>query len=485
MRKFLPFILGTLTIVAVLGMFPKYSYNDPDTFWHIELGRYMLEHGVVLHHAIDTYAGDRLPYVPHEFGFQIAIAFLYDLFGWPGIYLLTAVSLFMLIAGLYRLTEVSRKEMGLPPEPPALVVVLVLAVAVCVYCYYFTSRPQMVSAGLVVWYFVYLREWRFRSGAKDVALLLLLSVLIANVHAGVWPVIACFTGMSVLEDIAGKRWTVKRMLAYAAVLASGLANPGGWRSILYILTVTRHHYNLQISEWNPIAFASLEDLPRMLALLAFAAFLPFSLHRKLFRYLLMLGVLYLGVSNYKQNLFLWLFLPYFAATAIEAYPKLAVGAVRHGKRLLLACAAFGLALQTGNAFLFPTGLNSAMYPVQEMTYILGHTPEGVRPKVMSSYGSSGYVMFRGGDVLCDGRQDPFITDASRSAYGWNAFERSMFGFSERLPEIVRTDRPDYVIAKKDVSELLLADWTKRYGEPVFKGNYGSVYRISGLSADGS
>lgn len=30
-----------------------------------------------------------------------------------------------------------------------------------------------------------------------------------------------------------------------------------------------------------------------------------------------------------------------------------------------------------------------------MDYILQHTPEGTRPKVLAHYGSSGYVMFRG------------------------------------------------------------------------------------------
>ena len=55
---------------------------------------------------------------------------------------------------------------------------------------------------------------------------------------------------------------------------------------------------------------------------------------------------------------------------------------------------------------------------------------------MAPYGASGYVMFRGGDILCDGRQDPFITEHSVGALGWNAFQRSMYGYGEYLPEIV-------------------------------------------------
>lgn len=61
------FLYGIFVIAAILLMFPKFSYNDPDTFWHIELGQYMIGHGQVLHHAIHTFYGDKLPYVPHEF----------------------------------------------------------------------------------------------------------------------------------------------------------------------------------------------------------------------------------------------------------------------------------------------------------------------------------------------------------------------------------------------------------------------------------
>lgn len=80
-----------------------------------------------------------------------------------------------------------------------------------------------------------------------------------------------------------------------------------------------------------------------------------------------------------------------------------------------------------------------------------------------------------GDVLCDGRQDPFVTKDSLGVLGWTAFERSMHGFSEYLPEIVNYDHPDYVITSKKVSYKLLKEWTQKFGQPVFTGTYGSVF----------
>ncbi|KWX80232.1 hypothetical protein AMQ84_04425 [Paenibacillus riograndensis] len=474
--KLSKWLYALLIIGTLLLMIPKFSYNDPDTFWHIEVGQYMIDHGQVLHHAIHTFYGDKLPYVPHEFGFQILVAPLYKVFGWPGVYILTAGCLFFLILGLLRLGKLSRKELGLV-EDHVLLLPFVLLVSCWIYYNYFKGRPQMISSFMIVWFFIYLREYQYSSKSRYAAAMLILSLAIANFHAGVWLVIAVFTGMAFLESLYNKTMTLRKTAVFVLVWLIGMLNPGGIKSLLFILTVTKKNFNLLINEWKPIQYSSLENLPIMLLLLFFACTLPYALRRNPFRYLFMLGILYLGVSNFKQNLFMWLFIPYFAAIFFEAIPianlRIPVQVFRKGTlRLLLAA---GLLLNVVFIFIFPPIIDARNYPVDEMNYILQHTSEGIRPKVLASYGSSGYVMFRGGDVLCDGRQDPFITKASLGVYDWTAFERSMYGFSEYLPEIVDYDHPDYVIVANGTSHKLFGEWVKKFGQPVYKGQYGSVF----------
>lgn len=110
-------VIPAAIALIVLFLFPANSYNDPDTFWHIENGRYMTDHKTVLHHAIHTFYGDSLPYIPHEYGFELIEGALYQAFGWPGTYLLTAVSFALLMIGLFRLMKVSRQELGLEDMP--------------------------------------------------------------------------------------------------------------------------------------------------------------------------------------------------------------------------------------------------------------------------------------------------------------------------------------------------------------------------------
>lgn len=470
---------AALTAILVLLLFPANSYNDPDTFWHIENGRYMIEHHSVLHHAIHTFYGDRLPYIPHEVGFQLIEASLYMAFGWPGIYLVTAGCFFLLMAGLYRLMLVSRQESGLGGFPVSGAFLLAL-IGSWVYYGYFTSRPQMISSFLIVWYVVWMRRYRMTGKLRYAAGMIAASAAIANVHTGVWLVIAVFSAMQIIETLIERSGRLRDIAVYAAAALAGLANPGGYRSLFYILVVSKNDYNKLINEWKPIDFGNWENIPIVLLLLFFAFILPFSLRKNVFRLLLAVGIVYLGVQNFKENLFLWLFVPYFAAIALDQAPLLRLTTkIRYSfKPRWTACGlAAGLLVNAVIVFASPPRVDAKQYPVDEMTYILDHSPAGERPRVLARYGSSGYVMYRGGDVLCDGRQDPFITDDSKGAFGWNAFERSMYGFSDRLPAIVREDRPDFVIAQSNVGDKLLAQWTDAFGQPVYQGRYGSVFVI--------
>ncbi|WP_178381911.1 hypothetical protein [Paenibacillus sp. P32E] len=66
--------------------------------------------------------------------------------------------------------------------------------------------------------------------------------------------------------------------------------------------------------------------------------------------------------------------------------------------------------------------------------------------------------------------------------GWTAFERSMYGFSEYLPEIVAYDHPDYVIVSNGISRKLFEGWVNQFGQPVYKGENGSVFDFTKTTA---
>jgi hypothetical protein len=480
-------VYAAIFLAMFILMDANSSRNDPDTFWHIEVGKEMIAQGKVIDTAIHTYAGENLHYVPHEAGFQWIVGGLYNLWGWTGVHLITLLSIFILTWGLYRLMEISRKEMDLPRMHPFLVYFVLPLFMLIIYLTYFKIRPQMISAGLVVWFAVWLRRFSMNASVKKAGLLGILSLIIANVHTGVWAVIIVLFMMQVFERVWEKKLNRYDLAALIFIILGGFANAGGWNSLTYFLTLSGSPFTKMIDEWTPISFSS--NYIAFIVVILFVLSAMYSLKQRPFRFMLFIGMLYLGLSSYKQFLYLLLFLPYYMAVIVDRFKWLhAFRTLEPYIRLkyVLPLLVTGLLVNFSTAMFTAYSQPVKKFPVEEMNYILQKNNSSGRPKVLSDYGSSGYVMFRGGDVLADGRFDPFILDATKGVHQWTAFERSVNGFrSGYLMDVIRTDRPDYLIlqapdSKKTINSLStieLDEVKRQLNVPDFTGSFGRVWDL--------
>jgi hypothetical protein len=480
-------VYAVIFLTMFIFMDANSSRNDPDTFWHIEVGKEMIKQGKVIDTAIHTFAGENLSYVPHEVGFQWIVGGLYSLWEWNGVHIFTLLSVFILTVGLYRLMEISRQEMDLPPMHPVLVYIALPFFMLFIYLAYFKIRPQMISAGLVVWFVVWLRRFAMDASVKKAGVLGILSLILANVHTGVWAVIAVFFIMQVFERIWGKKLNRYDLIALIFIVIGGLANFGGLQSLTYFLTLNESPFTLMIDEWKPISFSS--NYISFVTLIVFVLSAAFSLKGRPFRLMFFIGMLYLGLASYKQFLFLVLFLPYYVAVIVDRYNWLRVfKSLEPYMRLkiVLPLIVLGLMLNFSTVLLTPYKQPITKYPVEEMNYILQTYNSEGRPKVLSTYGSSGYVMFKGGDVLADGRFDPFILNVTKGVHQWTAFERSVNAFKSRyVMDVIRSDSPDYLILPApDLKEIVnslkkveLDEVKQQLHEPDFTGSFGQVWDL--------
>ncbi|MFD0696832.1 hypothetical protein ACFQZT_22455 [Paenibacillus sp. GCM10027628] len=480
-------VYAALFLVVFIFMDANSSRKDPDTFWHIEVGKEMITQGKVIHTAIHTFAGGNLPYVPHEVGFQWIVGGLYSLWEWNGVHLFTLLSVFILAWGLYRLMEISRQEMGLPRMHPFLVYVALPVFMFYIYLAYFKIRPQMISAGLVIWFAVWLRRFSMNATVKKAGVLGLLSLILANVHTGVWAVIAVLFMMQILERIWEKKLNRFDLVALISIIIGGLANFGGLKSLTYFLTLSKSPFTQIIDEWKPVSFSN--NYIAFIIVVTFVLTAMYSIKQRPFRLMLFIGMLYLGLASYKQFLFLVLFLPYFVAIIVGRFKwSKAFRSLEPyiGLKYVLPLIVTGLLLNFSADVFTDYKQPLTKYPVEEMNYILQKNNSGGRPKVLSDYGTSGYVMFRGGDVLADGRFDPFILEATKGVHEWTAFERSVNGFrSGYLMDVIQSDRPDFLIlqtpdSKKNVHSLSaveLDEVKQQLGKPDFTGSFGQVWDL--------
>src|SRR5574340_1340220 len=92
-----PLVIGALTYLASLLSADR-LLADPDTYWHVAAGRWMLEHGTVPAHDPFSHSIPQAPWTAHEWLSEIILAATYSAGGWPGIVVISALSFALTLA---------------------------------------------------------------------------------------------------------------------------------------------------------------------------------------------------------------------------------------------------------------------------------------------------------------------------------------------------------------------------------------------------
>src|ERR1051325_8040760 len=85
-------ILFALLVYANVTPLPLHTLEDPDTYWHIVLGRWIIDHAAVPRHDLFSFTMQGAPFVPFEWLAEVAIAAIHDHLGWAGLAAATALS---------------------------------------------------------------------------------------------------------------------------------------------------------------------------------------------------------------------------------------------------------------------------------------------------------------------------------------------------------------------------------------------------------
>src|SRR2546430_14683533 len=87
----LPLIFGLAVYVPLLFA-ARAVLGDPDTYWHIAIGRWIIAHREVPHQDVFSFSMPGAPFTPPEWLAALALAWLYDRVGWGGLVAATAPS---------------------------------------------------------------------------------------------------------------------------------------------------------------------------------------------------------------------------------------------------------------------------------------------------------------------------------------------------------------------------------------------------------
>jgi hypothetical protein len=203
----LPLLVALATFVAVLASGSN-LLGDPDTYWHIVVGRWILAHHAVPHVDPFSYSMAGAPWVPHEWLAETVFAPLYDRWGWNGLVVATAASfaatLAILTRALLRWLEPIHALAG-------------VATAWGLALSHLLARPHILTLPIMVLWFAALVEARERNRAPPLWLAALMT-LWANLHGGYalgLAFAAVFAGEALIAApsraariVALKQWTI-------------------------------------------------------------------------------------------------------------------------------------------------------------------------------------------------------------------------------------------------------------------------------------
>jgi hypothetical protein len=458
-RAALPWLVGAGVYVLLLTLGLK-LLNDPDSYSHIAVGRWIMAHGAVPVSDPFSFSMHGAPWITFEWLSQVVYAAVYALSGWPGVVVLAAASI-ALAVGL--LTRFLLRELS--PTPALLMVVAAVTLAAP----HMLARPHVLTLPIMVAWAAALVRCMDRHAPPPYWALPLL-VLWANLHGSVVLALGLI-GPAVLEALLDRKrseWprVLLRWLPFTALaVAACCLTPYGPGSLLMPLTTLGLGPALGwITEWRPQDFGHFGTFEFLLLAGIFA--LSRGMTLPVVRALVVLGLLHFALAQVRNADLLAMLAPLYLAAPLArqfgARPEDDAAGPAHGMNLTGLGAILGV-------IIVATGLAL----VRDVRPALRNTPEAAVANaglakagpVLNDYSFGGYLIFAGIPTFIDGRGElyggQFITRFNR-----DVSLADLPDFLELLDQykfgatLLAPDTPAVALLDR------LPDWQRVYGDDV-------------------
>lgn len=474
----IPRLFTGILLVALFTMTVR-EITDPDFWWHLSAGQYMLENATVPHVDPFSFTTRGKEWITHEWLSEVSLFALYRIGGFPLLTLLFSGIITAAFALVYMRSE------GRPYLAGFALLLGALATAPT-----WGVRPQMLTVFLLSIYLFLLDRYSYTHAVRYLLPLPPLMLLWVNLHSGYaigLVAIATYLFAAFAERVpflsraAGRddpvapeptftSRTVRHLLPILGVSALAvLLNPNGARMFVYPFeTLTSAAMQRYIQEWFSPDFHQTEWLPFAFLLLALIATSLLARARVPLAHTLLIVLLGLLALRSARNI------PLFALVAIPALSaQLAAwiplrASAKPTPRLLqlvnsflLGALALVALLRIGTVLLNQSSLERQKFPTAAVEWIQQNRPA---PNLYNSYGWGGYLIWKlypDYKVYIDGRADvhgdAFIEDflnIYRGAPGWQT------GLAARDVRLVLVE-PDAPLVANLSSDPL---WTRVFSD---------------------
>ena len=373
-----------------------YPAGDPDTYWHLASGQWMLDHREILRADIFSSTVRGQPYSLGEWLGEVLQALAFDAGGWAGLAIFRAVLVWV---GAFFVARLARRT-GAPLVSALLVVIW----AIVVFKTRWTDRPALFS--FILFPVVLDLLYTARAGSRRALLAIPPLILLwANLHGGYAVGIALVFAFAVEAVIRRQPARASFAVALIACIALSFLDP----ETFGVAGAAGHAL-------APPRFIAEEAPPDVLepSGFVFAAFVLATLGIALLDggglldALVLLPLLWLALSAQRHLVFfVFAATPFVAAGAARAYARLLPRARTVRPLPAPAAAALALLLSSGalvSAIGAPVAPDERAYPAAAVAAL--KTGSGT---LLNEYDWGGYLIYRVPErpVFVDGRLFPF------------------------------------------------------------------------------
>jgi hypothetical protein len=405
--------------------------QDPDTFWHIKTGQWILDHAQFPTVDFFSYTAAGKPWIATEWLSQIFFAAAYNLGGWRAVVILTALADagVMALLCLYLLKNLRFS-----------IAIGWVALTEFLISPHLLARPHIFSFVLLVIWMIKLldtydhSEFNFRSLLAFVPLM----VLWANLHGSFTfglAMIYIFAGYRLCENAIQSRYAVcwRILVIMSAVTISACLTPYGIKPALMTKEVLDLKYTIsQIDELHPPDF---QRFPILLVFLVgiFSGMAGFGVRLRGPRLIAFAVIVAVGLSYTRGLVMFFLLAPLILAQPMSksvsylatefSSAQILSGAANAdpvlrflSKRLRAipaACLAFGIVVTTTAWWRADFAPAKSSAPQAALDYVRRANITG---NVFNSYNFGGFLIFSGIPTFVDGRALPFGDDFLRKYF---------------------------------------------------------------------
>jgi len=446
------------------------SANDPDVFWHLRTGEWILQHHAVP--RVDpfswTLAGK--PWQAYSWLFELIVFKLFQSQGLVGIVTYTSAMVAAITAALFFMIKRLQGDFSVA-------VVITLAAAASL-AHLYMPRPWMFTILFFTLELNILMQARRTGRARELLWLPLIFALWANTHIEFVDGLLVL-GLAFAESIVARWWTAAETRvppawmggALLASILATLANPYGWRVYSVVLDyssrlATGGSALSMVSEVQAIPFRSFPDF--LILLFGSAAALAWNRRFSPFESCLLLFAVFESFHSQRD---LWLTAVVGAAILASRIVSSQTTSVRvSGLAAALAVLAAGIVVLAG---LRVMRVNDALLQTQIATTLPANAVKAIQA---NAYAGPLYDDYNWGGYLIWALRMPVSMDGRASFYGDQRITRSLNTWAGQPDWASDPDlKSAGIVIAPDQSALTQLLWTDPHFQLVYEDKIAAVF----------